>query len=122
MTHRTIPGSTRVHAKALRKELTHAESQLWKSLRGRRFVQTKFRRQQPVGPYILDFYCPESRVSIEVDGGGHATPDQRVYDNERTEYLRSLGIREVRFWSNEIERDLDGALREIVKMLKEKLT
>jgi very-short-patch-repair endonuclease len=81
----------------LRREATDAESLLWKHLRDRRFEGHKFRRQHPVGPFILDFYCAQTRVAIELDGGQHFEPSAQAYDERRTEFLLSQGIAVLRF-------------------------
>jgi very-short-patch-repair endonuclease len=85
---------------------------------GRRFAGKKFRRQQPIGNYILDFFCSESKLSIELDGSAHAGEESRIYDAKRTEFLRSAGIREIRFWNGDVESDLDGVLRVIADAIR----
>ena len=100
-------------ARELRKKQTEAELLLWRILRNRRFQDFKFRRQQPIGPYILDFFCPESRLAVELDGGGHADPRQKTYDLERTRFLQSSGIRMLRFWNNQIFQEKEAVLRVI---------
>ncbi|MEI6194806.1 MAG: DUF559 domain-containing protein [Verrucomicrobiota bacterium] len=92
-------------ARALRTKPTWAEKLMWTWLRDRRFSAYKFRRGHPVGIYFLDFYCREASLSIELDGGGHGFPEQRAHDAERTRYLASLGIKELRFWNSRLRRD-----------------
>lgn len=82
-------------ARVLRQHMTPAEALLWESLRARRLVGLKFRRQHPLGPYIVDFCCPEIRLIIEVDGEVHK--DQREYDATRTEQIEHYGYHVVRF-------------------------
>ena len=89
-------------ARTLRKESTWAEKILWRWLRNRRFSAYKFRRQHPTGIYTLDFFCEEARLSIELDGSQHGFPDQQQRDAERTAYLASLGIKELRFWNSRL--------------------
>jgi very-short-patch-repair endonuclease len=107
-----------MHAREMRRDPTAQEQRLWRALRDRRFVGHKFRRQQPIEHYILDFFCPESRLSIELDGGNHADPDTRDYDAGRTEFLRSNGIREMRFWNSEVDRNPEGVLNKIAEALE----
>lgn len=90
--------SSRHHAaRSLRKRATDAEQALWRRLRGRRLSGFKFRRQEPYGPFFLDFYCHEARLAIEVDGAGHAESSQIALDQARTEALATCGIRVLRF-------------------------
>ena len=92
-------------ARGLRQKPTWAEKLVWSWLRNRRFCADKFRRQHPIGKYCLDCCCPDARLSIELDGGGHGYPDQRAYDLERTRFLASLGIKELRFWNSRLRRE-----------------
>ena len=85
-------------AKTLRKDQTDVEGFLWQFLRAKRLQGYKFRRQHPIGGYILDFYCPEKKLAIEVDGGQHSEDNQMVYDQNRTAILEKDGIRVLRFW------------------------
>jgi very-short-patch-repair endonuclease len=91
------------HARELRQALTEAEQFVWRRLRNRRFAQYKFRRQVPLGAYILDFACFDKKLVIELDGGQHTL--QRSYDSERTRWLESQGFRVVRFWNHEVLGD-----------------
>ncbi len=96
---------------SLRESQTVAEKELWQQLRAKRFFGYKFFRQYSVGKYILDFYCPALSLAIEADGGGHA---ERVdYDQERTNYLKLNNITVLRFWNNDIMKNLDGVLSEV---------
>ena len=87
---------------------------LWEVLRDRRFEGLKFRRQQPFGPFILDFYCARERLAIEIDGSVHDTVEQQVADAHRQEVLESLDIRVVRVRSESVARDLQSVL-EIIR-------
>src|SRR6266511_731801 len=78
-------------ARTLRKKATWAEKLLWSRLRNRQFAGYKFRRQHPVGPYNLDFYCAEARLAVELDGREHGHPDHRTTDKERDAFLAQLG-------------------------------
>jgi len=100
---------TIVHAaRDLRRGMTPAEEVLWKALRGRRLHGLKFRRQHPLNRFILDFYCVERQLVVEVDGGVHAAPDQAARDEERTLWLSTQGIRVLRVTNEEVENDLAG--------------
>ncbi len=97
----------------LRNSLTSAEIILWSHLQGRKFYNLKFRRQQGIGPYVVDFYCPEIHLAIEVDGASHFTPDQKKKDLKRTQFLESKGIRVVRVMNGDVYADMEKVLRRI---------
>lgn len=103
------------YARQLRKNQTDAENLLWRHLRNRNLNGLKFRRQHPVGTYIIDFYCHELRLAIELDGGQHAEPEMVEYDKERSNYLESQDIKVVRFWNNEIFENMEGVLERVIK-------
>ena len=100
-----------VHTRELRKNLTDAEQRLWQKLKRRQIPTVKFRRQQPIGPFIVDFVCFERRLIIEVDGGQHAA--QADYDEERTRWLKVQGYRVLRFWNNEVLADTEAVAQAI---------
>ena len=102
-----------IFAKQLRQKQTDAEKLLWQVLRGRNLNGFKFRRQQPIGGYILDFYCHDANLTIELDGGGHNTDNQKLYDEERTKVLSGAGIKVVRFWNHDVLNSLESVLEEI---------
>lgn len=89
-------------AKAMRTNATDAEHLMWQLLRAKRFMNLKFRRQHVIAPYIVDFYCHELGLVIELDGSQHNTDDGRAYDFERTKFLEALGFRVVRYWNNDV--------------------
>lgn len=95
-------------AKTLRKNLTDSERKLWKYLRAKRFGGLKFRRQEPIGNYIVDFVCYEKRLVIEVDGGQHA--QEKYEDAVRDGWLREQGFKVLRFWDNEVLANIRGVL------------
>jgi very-short-patch-repair endonuclease len=105
--------------KELRNSSTVAETVLWKYLRGRQLDGNKFRRQSSVGPYIVDFFCPEKRVVVELDGARHFGPAAGDYDDRRTRYLEERGIKVIRFENRRLYRDLEGVLEDIRKALNE---
>jgi adenine-specific DNA-methyltransferase len=104
----------------MRKNATSAESFLWYFLRNRQFGGYKFRRQHPYQGYILDFYCHEQGLVIELDGGGHLDEAQSDYDQERTALLNSNGLRVLRFWNNEVFDQIEAALGVIWEALESK--
>ncbi len=83
---------------------------MWTALRGRRLAGLRFRRQHPIGPYILDFYCNELRFGVEIDGQVHDHPDRIAHDERRTNWLNRQGIRVVRIAARNVLDDLDAAL------------
>jgi len=99
------------HAKGLRSNQTEAEQRLWYHLRAHRFLGLKFKRQKPLGRYIVDFVCLEHRLVIELDGGQHS--EQTEYDQRRDEWLRSHGYSVLRFWNNDVMQQLEGVLEQI---------
>jgi very-short-patch-repair endonuclease len=104
----------RDRARGLRKTMTSAEQILWESLRGRKLAGLKFRRQFPVSPFVLDFYCQELMLVIELDGEVHAEPSQTAHDENRDGYLKSLGCTILRFPNEAVLHNLPAVLKEIV--------
>ena len=104
-------------ARKLRKEQTDAEQLLWQLLRNRQFCGMKFRRQYPMAPYVLDFYCDEKRLGIELDGGQHNEPDKQQIDKKRTAFLERKGIKIIRFWNNEVLQETEAALEQLYNSL-----
>ena len=97
--------------------MTPAENLLWQNLRNRKVSNCKFRRQHPIARYIVDFYCHEARLVIEVDGGIHFTPENIQYDQFRTEELEGLGLKVIRFSNEEVLENMSGVLANIRKQL-----
>ncbi len=102
-------------ARALRRNGTKPEAKLWSALRGSP-LGVSFRRQHPVGPYILDFYCPSLKFEIELDGDQHS--ENKAYDEHRTRYLNRKGIRVIRFWNVEVNQNLDGVCERIAAVIQ----
>src|SRR5215831_9759913 len=94
----------------LRKNPTRAETTLWKLLQGRKLMGKKFRRQCGIGPYIVDFYCPECRLIIELDGAPHQTIGVDEYEGERNMYFARLGLRLIRFENRILFRNIEMVL------------
>ena len=99
------------HARHLRAHLTDAERVLWRYLRASRLCGYKFRRQAPIGRYIVDFVCFEMRLIIELDGGQHA--ERTRYESDRTAWLRGQGFRVLRFWNTDVLNNMEG-VREVI--------
>src|SRR5215831_12615569 len=100
-------------AHRMRRALTPPEARLWVQLRGRQLGGLKFRRQHPIGAYVLDFYCPSLRLAVEVDGFSHASDDQAAHDRARDRWLRRLGVRVLRIPAWAVRDELDRVLQEI---------
>ncbi|WP_368301845.1 endonuclease domain-containing protein [Kluyvera sichuanensis] len=106
-------------ARQLRRQLTPQERRLWYLLRDRRFARFKFRRQHPVGPYILDFACCAVRLAVELDGGQHN--ERAGYDARRTAWLELQRWRVLRFWNNELMGNEEAVLAQILEALVSQL-
>jgi type I restriction enzyme M protein len=100
-------------ARELRKKATPAETLLWELLRDRRFLGLKFRRQHQIGSYVVDFYCDEKKLVVELDGPVHDTPARRTIDHKRDAYLRSLGLTVIRISNQKLLEQTEEALAEI---------
>ena len=109
----TLPSNA---ARVLRENSTVAERRLWLQLRNRNMEAWKFRRQAPIGPYIVDFVCFQQKLAIEVDGGHHQS--QAEDDKIRTDWLESQGFKVLRFWNNEVLTNMDGVLASILEYLE----
>ena len=107
-------GQKRDRARELRRRMTDAERALWRCLRMRQLEGFRFRRQLPVGPYIVDFACLQARLIVEVDGGQHAGA---AGDARRDAFLRSCGFRVLRFWNDEVLRNPEGVCEVILRRL-----
>ncbi len=99
-------------ARAMRHQPTDAEAQLWSRLRNRQLDGWKFRRQVPYGGYVLDFYCAEAKLAIEVDGGQHAE-ERKKHDERRTTFLGTEGVCVVRIWNSDVLNNIGGVLEMI---------
>ncbi len=98
-------------ARRLRRNMTDVERKLWAKLRDAQLDGFKFRRQHPLGPYVLDFFCEETKLVVEVDGGQHA--ERIEADDERTKWLEAHRCRVLRFWNNDVLQNLTGVLETI---------
>ena len=100
----------------MRKNLTPAENILWQRLRKKQFGGLRFRRQHPIGRFIVDFYCAEARLVVEVDGGVHDEPGHAEYDEDRQRFLQALGLRVLRFSNAQVINETDAVLEVIAEL------
>jgi len=105
-------------ARELRNQLTPPERQFWNALREMPSYQSHpFNRQKPLGEYIVDFYCHECRLVVEIDGDSHGTKEAQLKDQKRTAFLESKGLRVIRFTNREIVRNIEGVMESLEKLL-----
>jgi len=104
-------------ARRLRRHQTDAEQILWFRLRGRRLAGWKFKRQVPIDRFVVDFVCGDAKLIVELDGGQHA--DRTLQDEERTKTLEAMGYLVLRFWNNDVMRNIEGVLEEILNTLSQ---
>ncbi|MDD3580507.1 MAG: DUF559 domain-containing protein [Desulfobacca sp.] len=112
-----VPADLLQFARDLRQQQTDAETKMWHLLRDRRLDGKKFRRQHPIPPFVVDFYCHKASLIIEIDGGQHA--EQRRYDQKRTDFLENRGLRVIRFWNNEVLHETEAVLQKIWQEINE---
>jgi very-short-patch-repair endonuclease len=110
-----VKPETLARARELRTTMTSYERKLWQHLRRKQLCGLKFRRQHPVGRFVVDFYCHTHKLAIELDGATHDASSQRHYDEKRTAWLARQGIRVIRFSNQEVDRNLEGVLTEIAQ-------
>ena len=106
------------HAKDLRRNQTEAEAKLWSHLRNHQLKDIGFRRQHAIGNYVVDFCAPRRKLIIELDGSQHL--EQEEYDTERTAFLESQGYKVIRFWNNQVMKDIQGVIRATEFALEDK--
>ncbi|TIV67616.1 MAG: endonuclease domain-containing protein [Mesorhizobium sp.] len=98
----------------MRKQMTDAELKLWNEVRANRLMGLSFRRQMPVAGYIVDFACPDKKLIVEIDGSQHALAEVSASDAVRTAELEALGWTILRFWNDDVIRDIDNVCQHIV--------
>ena len=106
-------------AKTMRSNATDAENLMWQLIRAKRFMNLKFRRQHVIKPYIVDFYCHELGLVIELDGSQHSTHDAIEYDAERTKFLEALGLTVVRYWNDDVLSRTEVVLEDLWRRCSE---
>ncbi|MBZ9703154.1 MULTISPECIES: endonuclease domain-containing protein [unclassified Mesorhizobium] len=114
MPHTPLPPRHRANAKSMRRIMTDAELKLWNELRAHRLMGLGFRRQFPIAGYIVDFACPEKKLIAEVDGSQHGDPGLANADEARTKRLEQDGWIVLRFWNDDVIRDIDNVCQHIV--------
>jgi very-short-patch-repair endonuclease len=102
-------------AKRLREEATDSERILWARLRNRQLSGLRFRRQQPIGPFVVDFYCPAAKLIVELDGSQHGADGNRAYDERRTRYMNARGFHVLRFNNYELLQNYEAVLESIAR-------
>jgi len=107
-------------ARGLRQIMPDAQRRLWRLLRDRRFAGYKFRREHPMGRYLLDFYCAEAQLSLELDGGQHGFPEQKERDEAKESYLQTRGILTKRFWNWQVRREPELVKENLWRLLQER--
>ena len=108
-----MPSELTPLAKNLREQSTDTEQRLWRHLRTKHIGGFKFRRQQPIGPYIVDFVCFEKKIIVELDGGQHSLPAEMQNDSRRHHWFEVQGYEVLRFWDNEVLTNIQGVLEVI---------
>lgn len=99
--------------KQLRHHIPESEIILWAALKGKKLEGVKFRRQYSVGRYVVDFYCPQLKLAIEIDGDSHFTEEAEHYDQKRTAYIESIGITVTRFTNLDVKQNLDSVIAQV---------
>jgi very-short-patch-repair endonuclease len=105
-------------AQEMRQQPSDAERYMWNTLRGRR-LGFRFRRQQPIGPYIVDFYCSEAKLIIEMDGSQHGRPENVAQDEVRTRWLEQQGYRLIRIWNSDFMSSQENAIEYVLHAIEE---
>ena len=113
MANPSIDSFRHAAARRLRLNQTDAEARLWRHLRHWPMQGTHFRRQVPIGPYVVDFACMAAHLVIELDGSQHSLDENIAHDETRTRWLEAAGYRVIRFWNNDLAKNMDGVLESI---------
>ncbi len=111
--HHGAKPSTHEYARDLRQKSTDAEQKMWTLLRNRKLKGKKFRRQHAIANYVLDFYCHEAKLAIELDGNFHKAAGAKEYDAARSARLTEIGITVLRFWNEQVINDTDNVILKI---------
>ncbi len=108
-------GKLKSASRELRKNMTEAEKMLWSKIRGKQINDMQFYRQKTIGNYIVDYYYPKAKLVTEVDGGQHYEKEGTEKDKARDEYLRSLGLKVLRFTNIEVLKNIEGVVEKIIE-------
>ncbi|MFA7414799.1 MAG: DUF559 domain-containing protein [Rhizobium sp.] len=117
MPHTPIPPQRRANARRMRKAMTEAELKFWNTVRAHRLMDLSFRRQVPIAGFIVDFACPLHRLIVEVDGSQHGNDADQSYDQDRAARLEADGWTVLRFWNDDVLRDIDGVCLHILTVI-----
>ncbi|TPI46134.1 endonuclease domain-containing protein [Mesorhizobium sp. B2-9-1] len=117
MPHQPVTPAKRNFARSMRREPTEAEERLWQELCGRRLDNIKFKRQVPMGRYVADFVCPAAKLIVEIDGSQHA---ESRHDQERDTELKARGFRVLRFWNDDVLKELGAVCDTIIAYVNDK--
>ncbi|HEV7229484.1 endonuclease domain-containing protein [Brevundimonas sp.] len=107
-----------IRAKAMRRRMTPPEARFWSAVRAGRLNGLKWKRQHPIGPYILDFYCAVASLALEIDGAFHDDPAQAAHDQRRTAWLQARGLRVIRVAATDVRDDLEGVLDFVLRVVR----
>jgi very-short-patch-repair endonuclease len=118
--HFEVSKRNRTNARSMRKQMTDAELKLWNELRAHRLMGLSFRRQYPIGHYIVDFACPQYAIIIEVDGAQHNEAEAQAYDQKRSTFLSQSGWAVVRFTNDDVIKDIEGVCQHITIIASQK--
>ncbi|TPI46136.1 endonuclease domain-containing protein [Mesorhizobium sp. B2-9-1] len=116
MPHQPLTPAKRNFARSMRREPTEAEDRLWHELRGRRLDNIKFKRQVPISRFVADFLCAEAKLIVEIDGSQHA---ESLRDLERDAALKARGFRVLRFWNDDVLKDLNAVCDTIIAYVRD---
>ncbi|MBL1265656.1 endonuclease domain-containing protein [Methylomicrobium sp. RS1] len=108
-------------ARSLRSNMTDAENMLWSRVRRKQIPGVQFYRQKPIGDYIVDFYAPQAKLVIELDGGQHFEPEQQRYDGRRALYLQKQGLAVLRFTNVEVLKNIEGVMEVIFREVRKEV-
>lgn len=117
MPHAPVPPQRRANARRMRKAMTDAELRLWNEIRAHRLMGLSFRRQMPIAGYIADFACPEHRLIVEIDGSQHALAPNALHDDVRRVRLERDGWTVLRFWNDDVLKDIDNVCLHILRVI-----
>lgn len=117
MSRHEVQPTLRRNARTMRKAMTEAELKFWNVVRAHRLMGLHFRRQMPIAGYIVDFACSEHKIIVEIDGSGHGRTETVIADARRSERLAALGWMVLRFWNDDVLKDIDGVCTHILRVI-----
>ncbi len=114
---KTYDKQHKVLSRKLRSNMTEAEIKLWSYIRNKRLKRLQFYRQKPLGQYIVDFYCPQAKLVIEIDGSQHYCEPQLSLDRQRDAYLQKQGLRVIRYLDTDVLTNIEGTIEKLLTVL-----